>query len=66
MCSSDLFLYAERIHVGNRLEGEIELEGEIIEVNESSIVVLIDGIVPIRSEERRVGKECRSRWARYH
>jgi hypothetical protein len=40
-------LYAKRIHVGNRLEGDIELEGEIIEVNESSIVVLIDGIVPI-------------------
>ena len=23
-------------------------------------------IVPIRSEERRVGKECRSRWSPYH
>ena len=22
--------------------------------------------VPIRSEERRVGKECRSRWSPYH
>ena len=22
--------------------------------------------IPIRSEERRVGKECRSRWAPYH
>src|SRR6266542_3404889 len=22
--------------------------------------------VPVRSEERRVGKECRSRWAPYH
>src|SRR5437762_14301373 len=21
---------------------------------------------PLRSEERRVGKECRSRWSRYH
>ena len=28
----------------------------------------IDGIkdVTIRSEERRVGKECRSRWSPYH
>src|SRR5687767_15832191 len=28
-----------------------------------------DGLHPVqaaRSEERRVGKECRSRWARYH
>ena len=23
-------------------------------------------IIPIRSEERRVGKECRSRWSPYH
>ena len=22
--------------------------------------------VPMRSEERRVGKECRSRWSPYH
>src|SRR3712207_7547778 len=25
-----------------------------------------DGRVPARSEERRVGKECRSRWSPYH
>ena len=24
------------------------------------------GITPVRSEERRVGKECRSRWSPYH
>ena len=24
------------------------------------------GIVHVRSEERRVGKECRSRWSPYH
>jgi len=24
------------------------------------------GYVPARSEERRVGKECRSRWSPYH
>ena len=22
--------------------------------------------IPVRSEERRVGKECRSRWSPYH
>src|SRR6267143_4857190 len=26
----------------------------------------IDGRVIVRSEERRVGKECRSRWSQYH
>ena len=25
-----------------------------------------DSPVPVRSEERRVGKECRSRWSPYH
>ena len=24
------------------------------------------GVPPVRSEERRVGKECRSRWSPYH
>ena len=24
------------------------------------------GVGPLRSEERRVGKECRSRWSPYH
>jgi len=41
------FLHAVRVHVGNRLEGEIELEGEISAVNEGDIVVLIDGAIPI-------------------
>ena len=25
-----------------------------------------DQVLPYRSEERRVGKECRSRWSPYH
>src|SRR5258706_8632834 len=29
-------------------------------------VVLATGIGVVRSEERRVGKECRSRWSPYH
>ena len=35
-----------------------------------AILLLLAGIalafVPGRSEERRVGKECRSRWSPYH
>ena len=27
---------------------------------------MIDRYIEIRSEERRVGKECRSRWSPYH
>ena len=26
----------------------------------------VDEALPLRSEERRVGKECRSRWSPYH
>ena len=26
----------------------------------------LDKLLPVRSEERRVGKECRSRWSPYH
>ena len=28
--------------------------------------ISVGGYVPYRSEERRVGKECRSRWSPYH
>src|SRR5256885_7329545 len=28
--------------------------------------ILDGGKLPLRSEERRVGKECRSRWSPYH
>src|SRR5438093_8752228 len=32
----------------------------------SAASVAYFGVAPSRSEERRVGKECRSRWSRYH
>src|SRR2546428_13296138 len=28
--------------------------------------VAVQAVEPVRSEERRVGKECRSRWSPYH
>ena len=34
--------------------------------DEQAIVVLLKGKTLHRSEERRVGKECRSRWSPYH
>src|SRR3989449_892848 len=30
------------------------------------IILTAHGTIPERSEERRVGKECRSRWSPYH
>ena len=44
-----------------------EMEGEL--VYEDDEVVAFHDInpqAPVRSEERRVGKECRSRWSPYH
>ena len=32
----------------------------------SSNSIFNSAVVPFRSEERRVGKECRSRWSPYH
>ena len=31
-----------------------------------AIGVPVFSLLPLRSEERRVGKECRSRWSPYH
>jgi len=30
------------------------------------LAIILDGQTQQRSEERRVGKECRSRWSPYH
>src|SRR5438046_8147654 len=34
--------------------------------NPAAVNLLHDGDQAVRSEERRVGKECRSRWSPYH
>ena len=46
-------------------------EGKSLIINSSGSVVLTDDrtrvrVQDVRSEERRVGKECRSRWSPYH
>src|SRR5438876_10346156 len=51
-------------------EGEEAAFREILERYQSKVFSIIHGIVrqrnDTRSEERRVGKECRSRWSSYH
>src|SRR3989454_1814870 len=39
---------------------------EVLSVNVAVTVVLALSVTMQRSEERRVGKECRSRWSPYH
>ena len=43
-----------------------EVPPEILWVNGSTIGTLGNFSASTRSEERRVGKECRSRWSPYH
>src|SRR5437870_1633136 len=61
VCSSDL---AECLSLEN-YEAQRQTLGLLLDRNMiSSFAASIRRA--IRSEERRVGKECRSRWARYH
>src|SRR5262245_64998130 len=57
VCSSDL-LDAAR----NPFEDEVV----VVQVDETAHVVRERRRLDLRSEERRVGKECRSRWSPYH
>src|SRR2546425_2326578 len=44
--------------------GQTELD--IMKLADTTVVVLVPESGDARSEERRVGKECRSRWSPYH
>src|SRR3712207_9074687 len=68
--------------IGDRVafqaDGRGTVEGMLTRYNRKSVTVITDGghqwnVAPAllskaaaRSEERRVGKECRSRWSPYH
>src|SRR3712207_8169838 len=42
-------------------------EAEELKLNYGSVLSnAVDPVAAVRSEERRVGKECRSRWSPYH
>ena len=43
-----------------------EVQKELAEVNAAISAVVTGAQSLLRSEERRVGKECRSRWSPYH
>ena len=55
------------LFVGNDISKHIELDRYGLPVvDDIEFVECTVGIGKHRSEERRVGKECRSRWSPYH
>ena len=57
------------VHKGSERVGLLENE-KVFDTGFSSMNDLIESgdkpVCQLRSEERRVGKECRSRWSPYH
>ena len=45
---------------------EVLQYGDLPDPVASAGQVIVDVVAASRSEERRVGKECRSRWSPYH
>src|ERR1039458_2595296 len=45
------------------IEGSLRRAAEL---HAPGVVIEFETLPPMRSEERRVGKECRSRWSPYH
>ena len=52
----------------NRYPDLVVLREEHLELTRKRLIITFDMLPPhlVRSEERRVGKECRSRWSPYH
>src|SRR3989449_7576078 len=76
VCSSDLSVKARKLEKLTALT--VELEGALDHFNAAELkqrladaarrakLDIIVNFEHLRSEERRVGKECRSRWSPYH
>src|SRR2546422_6635652 len=78
VCSSDLLTFWNEIHIiahGNELIQNVNGHPMSMLVDDDFANRRTSGLIGIqlhagepmrRSEERRVGKECRSRWSPYH
>ena len=53
-----------RLVLSDRHTGSVTGVNDEVSFDENEIV--LDTDMGLRSEERRVGKECRSRWSPYH
>src|SRR2546430_6026210 len=70
VCSSDLHpataFVAGFLGVSNLLPGSVAGADRVRLKDGTEVAVPPDSLRERRSEERRVGKECRSRWSPYH
>ena len=60
------FLRREPVRLAKAVTSDLEVPAEAEIVLEGYIDPREELVLEIRSEERRVGKECRSRWSPYH
>src|SRR2546430_10114938 len=76
VCSSDLGTATNGTDYGS-LTGSVTIPADLSSasivvtpvndiLNEGTETVIVQLLPALRSEERRVGKECRSRWSPYH
>ena len=63
---STLLVFSKSDHVSKLVRCILALKKDSIAGDQVVLVVNGGGYSSVRSEERRVGKECRSRWSPYH
>src|SRR5258707_4489258 len=74
VCSSDLVTQRTKISEDSAQSRLLAAKAQVdqakatygLRISQSQSLRVRAGITGVRSEERRVGKECRSRWSPYH
>ena len=66
IASLDVFRKSDKVMIYSAVRSEVDIFGLMRLVPDKTYIFpkCISGL--LRSEERRVGKECRSRWSPYH